>query len=101
MISLCSSLPLGIASWPASLLKLGNAKQPLGHYHRRILGPRPMLFTCYLREGFVYIPTMARRVSEPIYTTIEPVAVVRLINTEEVRRALLETIARKNILIPH
>lgn len=39
--------------------------------------------------------------SEPIYTTIELVAVVRLINTEEVRRALLETIARKNILIPH
>ena len=60
-----------------------------------------MLFTCYLREGVVYIPTMARRMSEPIYTTIEPVAVVRLINTEEVRRALLETIARKNILIPH
>ena len=60
-----------------------------------------MLFTCYLREGVVYIPTMARRLSEPIYTTLEPVAVVRLINTEEVRRALLETIARKNILIPH
>lgn len=59
-----------------------------------------MLFTCYLREGIVYIPTVARRKSEPIYTTIEPVAVVPLNSLEDVRRALLETIARKNAVIP-
>jgi hypothetical protein len=60
-----------------------------------------MLFTCYLRDGIVYVPTMARRKSEPIYTTIEPVAVVPLSNSQDVRRALLETIARKNVIIPN
>jgi len=59
-----------------------------------------MLFSCYLRDGVVYVPTIARRKSEPIYTTIEPVAVVALSNSEDVRRALLETIARKNVVIP-
>jgi hypothetical protein len=59
-----------------------------------------MLFTCYLREGIVYVPTMAKRESEPVYTTIEPVSVVPLSSSDDVRRALLETIARKNVLIP-
>jgi hypothetical protein len=59
-----------------------------------------MLFTCYLRDGVVYVPTMARRKSEPIYTTIEPVSVVPMSSLEEVRRALLETVARKNVVIP-
>jgi hypothetical protein len=59
-----------------------------------------MLCTCYLRDGVVYVPTMARRRSEPIYTNIEPVSVVPLNNTQAVRRALLETIARKNAVIP-
>jgi hypothetical protein len=59
-----------------------------------------MLFTCYLRDGVVYVPTMARRKSEPIYTTIEPVSVVPMSSPEEVRRALLETVARKNVVIP-
>jgi hypothetical protein len=59
-----------------------------------------MLFTCYLRDGVIYVPTMARRASEPVYTTIDPVAVVRLIDTEDVRRAVLEAMARKKILIP-
>ncbi len=54
-----------------------------------------MLFTCYLRDGIVYVPTVARRKSEPIYTNIEPVAVVPLSSTEDLRRALLETIAKK------
>jgi len=59
-----------------------------------------MLFTCYLREGSVFIPTVAKRRSEPIYTNIEPVSVVPVSSTEGLRRALLETIARKNVLIP-
>lgn len=42
---------------------------------------------------------MARRKPEPIYTTIEPVSVVPLSDSEDVRRALLETIARKNVII--
>jgi hypothetical protein len=59
-----------------------------------------MLFTCYLRDGVVYVPTVARRKSEPIYTNIEPVSVVPVSNAQDVRRALLETIARKNVVIP-
>jgi hypothetical protein len=59
-----------------------------------------MLFTCYLRDGVAYVPTMGRRKSEPIYTTIEPVSAVLVSNPEDLRRALLETIARKNIIIP-
>jgi hypothetical protein len=59
-----------------------------------------MLFKCYLRDNIVYVPTVARSKSEPIYTNIEPVAVVPVSNTEGVRCALLESIARKNAVIP-
>jgi hypothetical protein len=59
-----------------------------------------MLFTCYLREGVVYVPTVARRASGPIYTDVEPVAVVPLSNSDDVRHALLEAIERKNVVIP-
>jgi hypothetical protein len=59
-----------------------------------------MLFSCYLRDGIVYVPTIARRESGPIYTDIEPVAAVPLSNSGDVRHALLETIARKNIVLP-
>jgi hypothetical protein len=59
-----------------------------------------MLFNCYLRGGIVYVPTVARRKSEPIYTNIEPVAVVPVSSTEDLRHALLETITRKNVVIP-
>jgi hypothetical protein len=54
-----------------------------------------MLFKCYLRNNIVYVPTVARRKSEPIYTNIEPVAVVAVSSTEDLRRALLESIAKK------
>jgi hypothetical protein len=59
-----------------------------------------MLCSCYLRDYVVYVPTLARRAREPVYTHIEPVGVVSIANTEAVRRTLLETIARKNPTIP-
>jgi hypothetical protein len=59
-----------------------------------------MLFHAYLRDGIVYVPTVAKRASEPIYTNIEPVAVVSVTSTDALRQALLDTIARKNVLIP-
>jgi hypothetical protein len=59
-----------------------------------------MLYSCYLRNGIVYVPTLARREREPVYTDIEPVGVVPVANTEAVRRTLLDTIARKNPTIP-
>jgi hypothetical protein len=59
-----------------------------------------MLVTCYLRNGIVYIPTVARHKSQPIYSNVDPVTVVPLSNPEDVRQALLEAIARKNVIIP-
>jgi hypothetical protein len=59
-----------------------------------------MLVTCYLRDGVIYVPTMARRETEPVYTDVEPVSVAPLDNPDHVRRALLESFARKNITIP-
>jgi hypothetical protein len=58
-----------------------------------------MLFHAYLRRGAVYIPTVAQR-EGGAYTDIEPVAVVPVTNTNGLRMALLETIARKNITVP-
>jgi hypothetical protein len=58
------------------------------------------LYSCYLKDGLVYVPTLARREREPVYTDIEPVGVAPVANTEAVRRTLLDTIARKNPTIP-
>ena len=57
-----------------------------------------MLYTCYLRNGFVYVPTVGNR--RGVYTLIEPVAVVPVANTEALRIAFREVIARKNVDVP-
>jgi hypothetical protein len=59
-----------------------------------------MLFHSYLRDGIVYVPTVAVREGGPVYTDIEPVAVVPATNTEALRRAFLDAIGRKNIVVP-
>jgi hypothetical protein len=59
-----------------------------------------MLIECYLREGTVYVPTVARRASSPIYTTIEPVVVISLNDLDAVRAALLDSLKRGNATIP-
>jgi hypothetical protein len=59
-----------------------------------------MLVTCYLKDGIIYLPTMARRETEPVYTDIEPVAVAPLDDLDHVRRVLFESFSRKNITIP-
>jgi hypothetical protein len=58
-----------------------------------------MLFHVCLRQGIVYVPTVARRDGGP-YTDIEPVGVVPVANTEGIRRALMAAIARGNITVP-
>jgi hypothetical protein len=58
-----------------------------------------MLFHAYLRRGIVYVPTVAKR-DTAVYTDTEPVAVVPVANSEALRRALLDAIARKNATIP-
>ena len=60
-----------------------------------------MFIECYLREGTVYVPTVARRASSPIYTTIEPVVVVPLDDLGSVRAALLDLLKRGNATIPN
>jgi hypothetical protein len=54
---------------------------------------------CYLRKGIVYIPTMGM-MDKGLYRHIEPVAVVPLSNTDALRRAFAETIARGNPKVP-
>jgi len=55
-----------------------------------------MLITCYLRKGIVYVPTMARRASGPIYTDVEPMAISSLDDSIAVRQALRESLKRGN-----
>lgn len=59
-----------------------------------------MLITCYLRAGTVYVPTVGRRVSGPIYTENEPIRVVPLDNLGAVREAIKESLQRGNAIIP-
>ena len=54
-----------------------------------------MLHACYLRDGVVYVPTVGKRGA--VYTIIDPVAVGSVSDTDKLRRALLDAIARKNI----
>lgn len=57
-----------------------------------------MLYSCYLRQGTVYIPTVGRRGGA--YTEIEPVSVLPISNTEGLRQEFLNVIARKNTDLP-
>ena len=57
-----------------------------------------MLYTCYLRKGYVYVPTVGNR--RGVYTLIKPVAVVLASNTEGLRAAFRDAVARKNIDVP-
>lgn len=57
-----------------------------------------MLYKCYLRNGIVYVPTVGNRRS--VFTLIEPVAAVPVANTEGLRTAFRDTIARKNVDVP-
>jgi hypothetical protein len=59
-----------------------------------------MFVECYLREGTVYVPTVVRRASSPIYNIIEPIAVVPLNNPDAVRAALLNSLNRGNAIVP-
>jgi hypothetical protein len=54
-----------------------------------------MLHTCYLKKGTVYLPTM---VSQGIarYMDADPVAVIPVMDTEGLRRAMLNTIPKAN-----
>jgi hypothetical protein len=57
-----------------------------------------MLYSCHLRQGIVYVPTVGKRGGA--YTEIEPVSVASVANTEVLRRAFLNAIGRKNVAVP-
>lgn len=57
-----------------------------------------MLYNCYLRHNIVYVPTVGRRGGA--YTDIEPVAVVPIANSEALRHAFVDAIARQNVAVP-
>lgn len=57
-----------------------------------------MLYKCYLRDDLVYVPTVGKRGGA--YTDIDPVAVIPIANEDDLRRALLNAIARKNPAVP-
>ncbi len=57
-----------------------------------------MLYTCYLRDGIVYVPTVGKRGG--VYVTMEPVAVVPVADSEGLRRAFAEVIGKGNPPLP-
>lgn len=58
-----------------------------------------MLWTCYLRKGLVYIPAVAK-IREGGHMDVEPVAVVPVSNSDGLRQAFRDTMARGNPVIP-
>lgn len=67
--------------------------------HHAIVGDI-VLYNCFLKRGIVYVPAVAK-LQTGAYTDIEPVAVVPVANTESLRLAFLEAIARKNPTVPN
>ena len=58
-----------------------------------------MVFLCWLRKGSFYMPVLAKTVAG-FYRGIDPVSVVPVSQTTEMHRAIAETIARGNPIIP-
>jgi hypothetical protein len=59
-----------------------------------------MFFRCYLQKGKVYLPTCGM-VSQILFRDVEPVAVVPVLDTGSLRRALHESVERENPIVPH
>jgi hypothetical protein len=57
-----------------------------------------MYHKCYLRNGTVYVPTVGKRGGA--YIVMEPVAVVPVADTEDLRRAFAEAIDKGNPELP-
>ena len=58
-----------------------------------------MLFSSYLRNGVVYVPTVVK-LQTGAYVDVEPVAATSVVDTDGLRRAFLDAIARKNAIVP-
>jgi hypothetical protein len=58
-----------------------------------------MLFSCTLKDGIVYVPTVART-EAGFYMNQEPVAVVPAASTDALRQALYNVMVKGNAVIP-
>jgi len=58
-----------------------------------------MLYHCYLKKSVVYVPTVVK-LQTGAYVDVDPVAVIPVGDTQGLRRALVDTIARKNAIVP-
>jgi hypothetical protein len=58
-----------------------------------------MLIHSYLKNGIVYIPTVVK-LQTGAYMDVEPVAVTPVADTDGLRRAFLDAMARKNAVVP-
>ena len=58
-----------------------------------------MLFHSYLRNGAAYVPTVVK-LQTGAYVDVEPVAVTTVSDTDGLRRAFLDAVARKNAIVP-
>ena len=58
-----------------------------------------MLLNCTLKDGLVYLPTVAKT-EAGFYLDREPVSVVCVANTDALRRALVDLIMKGNATIP-
>jgi hypothetical protein len=56
------------------------------------------LYHCYLRNAVVYVPTVVK-LQTGAYMDVDPVAVILVGDTQSLRRALLDSIARKNAIV--
>jgi hypothetical protein len=57
-----------------------------------------MLYHSYLKNGVVYIPTVAR-LTTGAYVDVDPVTVESVANTDGLRRSLSDTLSRNNAAI--
>jgi hypothetical protein len=60
-----------------------------------------MLFHAYLKDGIVYVPTVVRLQIGGAYWDVEPVGVEPVANTEGLRQAFSDAIARENVFVPN
>ena len=89
-----------------AVIKAANIRaQTAGSYPVRIIVKdfwvSLMLFHAYLRNGIVYVPTVVRLQIGGAYWDVEPVAVEPIADTEGLRRAFFDAIARKNAFVPN
>lgn len=54
-----------------------------------------MFYTCYLKKGTVYLPTMVNQ-GIARYMDVDPVMVVPVMDTERLRQAMRDTIPKEN-----